>query len=107
MIELLNRIENENATVVRLTTTVWKDRKGAYCKQSITALKRKCTGFNLVTDDEGECDVFWKRITNLNECKDGIYTLVTVNHQRDWESGHIEDWDYKLEPYNPPSEADK
>lgn len=36
------------------------------------------------------------RITNLNESKDGVYQIVIINEHRDYETGYIEDWDFKL-----------
>jgi hypothetical protein len=28
--------------------------------------------------------------------EDGVYEVVICNERRDWESGYIEDWDYRL-----------
>ena len=87
-------------TVVRLTRSFWCDPAGAYQRLSIRYLKRQCRGFNIFAEDcsmIGADDVM-PRITNLEQCKDGVYELVTCNEHRDYESGHVEEWDYKLAP---------
>jgi len=41
-------------------------------------------------------DEVWPRILNLQECKDGLYEVKLCNEKRDWETGCIEDYDYRL-----------
>jgi hypothetical protein len=38
-------------------------------------------------------------VENLYDTEDGVYEVVTCNHARDWETGCIDDWDYRLVPY--------
>ena len=38
-------------------------------------------------------------IVNFLDVVDGIYELVTINISRDWETGYVDDYDYKLIPY--------
>lgn len=86
--------------VVRLRTNYWHDNDGAYKRTSLKYLKRQTKGFNVFDDDcsmVGAEDVV-SRIVNLSQCKDGIYQLVTCNAYSDWETGLVEDWDYKLVP---------
>ena len=88
--------------VVRLTTNFWGDNKGLYSKQGLTFLRRKSSGFQILEEDismVGAEQVF-PRITNLSECKDGIYKVITCNESHDWETPHIiDDYDYKLIPF--------
>jgi len=87
--------------VVRLTTSVWHDKNGVHIDKTLRFLKRKCVGYNILYEDccmAGAADVV-KNITNLNECKDGVYQVVTCNESSDWETPHIlDDYDYKLIP---------
>lgn len=39
------------------------------------------------------------RVVNLNECADGLYVIDMTNVSRDFESGEIGDYDYRLTPY--------
>lgn len=88
--------------VVRLSTSMWHDADGLHTKQTLRYLRRKCEGFNFLQEDcimVGASEVF-PRITNLSECKDGVYEIITCNEWAAWETPHIiEDYDYKLIPY--------
>ena len=94
--------------VVRLTTSSWGDSKGLHIKRDLTFLKKKCKGFNILEEDIGMIgapDVV-KQITNLDECEDGVYQVITCNEWASWETPNIiEDYDYKLIPYNEPAES--
>lgn len=82
----------------RIRTSMWGDRRGIYLKKSVTFLrKRSIEGgyFEHDVDMVGPDEVFL-RIVNLNECEDGIYEVVTVNPHCDWETGTLDDYDYKL-----------
>ena len=84
--------------VVRVKTTVWSDKRGLHTKRSLTFLRRRCEGVNILEEDVGAigAEEVTSRIPNLWEVKDGVYTLVTCNDRRDYETGYIEDYDYKL-----------
>lgn len=89
--------------VVRITTSYWYDGNGLYSKKTIRFQRRKCSGgFNLLHEDcqmIGADEVI-PRITNLNECEDGLYIVKTCNESSDWETPHIiDDYDYILIPY--------
>lgn len=99
-------VEKKIRCVVKVTTSQWGDKNGMYEKKSLKFLKRKCSVYNFVEDDcqmVGANEVF-SRITNLKECKDGIYEVVTCNEHKDYWTGHIEDWDYKLIPFEEENE---
>lgn len=88
--------------VVRLKTSYYNSPRGIHVKTDIITLKRKTTAdWNILKEDAdatGPEEVIC-RITNLYECQDGIYEVVTCNEHRDYWSGYIEDYDYKLIPY--------
>jgi hypothetical protein len=87
--------------VVRLTTSYWYGPDGLNMKQTLRFMRRQCTGYNFLYEDcsmIGAHEVM-PRIVNLNECKDGLYEVVTCNEHGSWETPHIiEDYDYRLIP---------
>ncbi len=91
----------KNRCIVRISTSAWNDKRGAYLKRSITYLKSKGRNIELLDEDcnmVGTLDTLQK-ITNLNAVSDGIYQLVMCNVQTDWETGYADDWDFKLIPF--------
>lgn len=87
--------------VVRIRTSYYSDRKGAYVRKDITYLKRKSEGFNFFEEDVkmvGAQDTI-STIVNFNECDDGIYELITIKEHRDWETGIVDCYDLKLVLY--------
>ena len=90
-----------SSQVVRLTTEVWSDQRGLHCQKSLRTLRRKSTR-HLWFDEEisnGGPEFAWKHIVNINECKDGIYTVEVCNERRDWETGCLDEYDYRLVPF--------
>ena len=87
--------------IVRLTTSCWHNGDGLHINRTLRFLKRKCQGYNILYED---CqmigaDEVVNHITNLDECGDGIYEVVTCNEWSSWECPScIEDYDYKLIP---------
>ncbi len=92
-------------TVVRKKTTYWKDSSGGmHCKVSLTPMRRKCSGFQILEEDSGNMgfdEEFWCRIENVGAVPDGLYSVGTCNEKRDYESGYIDEYDYELLPYQP------
>ena len=86
---------------VRLTTSCYHDSAGLTIKKHLRYLKRKSAGFNFLDEDCGMvgANQVFDRITNLDECEDGVYQVITCNEFKDWETGHIEDYDYMLVEY--------
>jgi len=90
--------------VVRLTTCTWADSRGVHIRTSLTFLRRKSFGFNMLQEEiaatgaEHAC----ASIINLSECADGVYELISTNERRDWESGHIDAYDMVLVPWAQP-----
>jgi len=95
--------------VVALRTSCWADSRGLHMRRDLCYLKRKCVGFNFL-DEDSRCvgpEEVVPRVVNLNEVPDGEYEVVIVNHKYDWESGMLEDYDYKLVPVTEQSERSK
>ena len=94
--------EERTQIVVRLRRSFYHDNDGAYQRTTLRYLKRHTKGFNVFDDDcsmIGADDVI-PRIVNLAECKDDIYQIVICNAHKDWETGQVESWDYKLIPFS-------
>ena len=93
---------NVSRCTVRVKTTVWADKRGLHTKKSLTFLRRQCEGFNVLAEDAsaiGAEEVF-PRILNLGEVEDGIYEVVVCNESHDYETGYVDDYDYRLMPAN-------
>lgn len=87
-------------TICRIKTD-WFNRGDSLVKQkSIRVLKRKSSGFDLLNESANMVGVedALEDIVNFDECDDGIYQLITNNWSTDWETGLIEDVDFKLIP---------
>lgn len=97
--------EPESRCVVRLRTTAWSDKRGLHLKKSLTFLRRQCTGFNILEEDASAigAEEVLPRILNLDDVEDGTYYVVTCNESRDWESGYVDDYDYRLVPLEMPN----
>lgn len=100
-IEAAEEQKQENRCFVRLRTTMWADKTGVYTKKSLTYLRRLCVGYNLLAEDVTQisADKIIPNIVDLYKCKDGIYEVVSCNESRDFETGYIDDYDYKLIPF--------
>ena len=97
----MRKEELECRVVVRLTTSSWTSKEGIHTTQSLRFLKRKCIGHNFVDEDArvGEAGDVMGRIINLHQCCDGLYDVVICNQSTDYETGYVDDYDYKLIPY--------
>lgn len=93
-------VPKESQTVVKIVTSYWHDKNGAYAKKSLKVLKRKSWGYNILLEECGMngAEVIG-RILNFNEVNDGIYELIVCNISKDWETGYVDDWDLKLVPF--------
>lgn len=90
-----------NKTVVKITTSYWYDKDGAYLKKSLKVLKRKSSGYNVLLED---CSMMGAepvltRMLNIDKVKDGIYEVTVTNISRDCETGYVDDWDLELVPF--------
>lgn len=86
--------------VVRVRTSAYAKRNGLVHTKSVTVMRRMSRGHDFLDEDASMvgADLVMARITNLHEVDDGLYQVVTVNEGRDWETGYLEEWDYKLVP---------
>lgn len=99
--EINDNGEKESKCVVRLTTTAWSDKRGLHTKKSLTFLRKQCCrGVNLLEyeADNSSAGEAISLITNLANCKDGVYAVELYDKSRDWETGYIDSCDYKLVP---------
>ena len=96
-----NKEPVEHRCVVRLTTTFYQDGRGLHTKKSLTLLKRKSFGYDMLNEDASQigAEHVLKRIIGLYNMEDGVYEVEICNRLRDWETGCIDDWDYLLVPY--------
>lgn len=97
----MSEVKEGGKVVVRLVTTYWVSQRGLHTKKDIIFLKRKSEGFNWLEEDSlmSGCDGVIPLIVNLGQCEDGIYEVIHVNESTDWESGHVDSWEYKLIPF--------
>lgn len=89
-------------TVIRLSTEYYQSGSKYNIKKVITPIKRKSSGYNLIVDgsyDVGIEEVL-SNIINIDECEDGIYVVDTTNISRDYWTGEIDDYQYKLIEYS-------
>ena len=86
--------------VVRVSKSFWADSKGVNFKISVRTVRRK-SAFDLLSEDASNigAEEVLLNIKNLLEVDDGLYYLKIVDERRDWETGYIEDYAYKLIPY--------
>lgn len=96
--DMLAKDEQKSVCIVRLSTSYWSDSKGIYTKKSITWLRRKSLGFSILEEDASAIgvDEVTQAIENLYDVCDGVYEVVTCNEHRDYETGYIDSYDYKL-----------
>lgn len=86
--------------VVRVRTSHYAKRNGLVQTKSVTVMRRMSRGHDFLDEDVSAtgAELVMDRITNLHEVEDGLYRVITINERRDWESGYVEEWDYKLVP---------
>jgi hypothetical protein len=98
------KAEKENRTVVRLVTSAWNDKRGVHVKKTLRWMQRLSYGFNCLEEDctQVGTEEAIRTVLNLYDVKDGLYEVVMVNERRDWETGYVEEWEFKLHPFNEP-----
>ena len=103
LLELRDKISKipKEQTVVRVSTSFFMNKNGEFVSQrKIKRLKRKSRGFDFLSEDYFNVgDAMLYMFENLHDVKDGIYYLVMSNITRDWESGYVDDYSYRLFPY--------
>jgi hypothetical protein len=91
---------NVSRCTVLVKTTTWGDKRGIHTKKSLTFLRRQCEGFNVLEEDASAigAEEVLSRILNLGEVEDGIYEVVLCNKRYEYETGCVDDYDYRLVP---------
>lgn len=87
--------------VVRVGTMAFKRGETYHYGRTIRVLK-SLTTYDLLEGEEqavGTWDAL-NSIVNIDKVEDGLYSVILCNIGRDWESGHIDECDFKLVPYN-------
>lgn len=89
--------------VVRVRTSTYPYRNGFVRNKSVTVLRKHTTGHDFVNHDIEMigADLFADKIVNLNSVDDGLYIVSIVDIKRDWETGYVDDYRYRLIPYTP------
>ena len=90
-------------SIVRVKTSWWNDNRGLHSRKDILTMKSLSKGYQILEEDAkniGAPQVV-ERIVNLDECEDGLYEVIIVNEGYDWETGCLDDYDYKLVPHKP------
>lgn len=86
--------------IVRVRTSERRIVNGLTYERQIYVLKRQSEGFDFF-NEEINCvgaDLTARKITNLFDVKDGVYQVILTNISKDWESGHVDDFDFELIP---------
>lgn len=90
--------------VVRVRTCAYETKRGLSVRRDVLFM-RKLSGPQacLLFEDMSAVGASEtaERIINLHQVEDGLYQLVACNEKRDWETGHIDDYDLQLVPYTP------
>lgn len=89
-------------SVVRLTTSCWKDAKGGiHITRSILPLKRKSFGFQILQEDSDNigADEVIHAIRDIYKLRDGVYSVNVCNPKYCYETGYLEEYDYQLNPF--------
>ena len=101
------KVRVRDREVIRLSTSYWKDSRGVHIKKSILAQKRLSEGYSAFSesfDDGGDYEVL--NIINLDEMPDGFYVIRVINIEHDWETNHVESWQYRLVPFTREEKVD-
>ena len=85
---------------VRITTSQWSDKRGLSQRRDIRYMQQLSRGFNILQDEAqqvGATEAIQK-LLDLHTYEDGLYEITTCNESRDWETGYIDDYDFRLIP---------
>lgn len=97
-LELNEPQEPKPITIVRVTTTAFRTKRGLKFVKEITYLKRKSSGHNFLEYEVEMVDApsVQRKIANLQEIEDGVYRVILCDISKDWEMGIIDDYRFKL-----------
>jgi hypothetical protein len=87
-------------TVVRIKTNIYDSGSGITYKKTVNLLKRKSTGeYHPFFDDESPAIQWSCLMTDLHSLEDGIYEVITLNTDYNWEYSVYEGVGYKFIEY--------
>jgi hypothetical protein len=91
---------NKFVCVVKVETEAYKRGNKYFYGKTLRVIKSKST-FDLLEEEVSNVGIMdtLEYILNLDQCETGLYYLVTCNHSFDIESGHVDGYDLRLEPY--------
>lgn len=86
--------------MVMVGTEAYKRGNTYHMGRTIRVLQSETT-FDILHEDSDAIGIHdaLSQIININYVQDGKYKLIAVNQSRDWETGHIDDYDLKLVPH--------
>jgi hypothetical protein len=90
-------------TIVRLSTSIWKSRKGIHFLKNLDIQRRLSRGDNFFEEDVEMtgADLVINHIKDFHILPDGLYEVKMIDLKKDWESGLVEEWNWKLTPFKP------
>ena len=99
--QIIEHDHQAHRVVVRVSTSYWSSSRGIHQRRDIVFLRRQCRDHNQVEEEinQSGSDDVWKKMENIDTCKDGLYEICMTNILRDHETGYVEDWSYKLVPF--------
>lgn len=88
----------EQCSVVRVSSSNYYRGGSLVIERKLTPLKKMSIGYHPLVEGKFEMLDYLEcmPIMNLHEVCDGIYQLVMCNLSYDWESGYLDDWEWKL-----------
>ena len=88
-------------SVVRVVTQAYATKRGVHIRKSLLYLKRLSEGQNMLESDLDAIDAeeVISTILNLYEVPDGVYELRMCDVGRDYETGYLDNWNYRLVPF--------
>jgi hypothetical protein len=92
--------EVRSKSVVRLSTSYWITNGSLRRTQSITVMRRQSVGYQPIEEDASNIGVneVFSKIVNLDGLVDGLYEVILCDESHDWETGYLDDYNYKLVP---------
>ncbi|QHS09053.1 hypothetical protein [Sinimarinibacterium sp. NLF-5-8] len=102
ILEVKSDLGTVSRLVVRVKTSCWLSDKGIHYRKDVIPMRRKSVGYDFLTEDAEMCGALevFHQITNIDSVEDGLYEVGIAVVSRDWETGAIENVNYKLHPYS-------
>lgn len=91
--------EPKYMAVYRLTTEAYQSKYGFSFTKKLNKQKRLSTGFDPLEEEHQAIGIGDTEIVGLDSLPDGLYSVRIVNVSTDYETGHVDDYDIQLFPY--------